>query len=65
VKLGFLATGLLRSRVDYAELVRYAADHGYQAADVPDALPLALAVKILRDAGLEPAPGALAAGATR
>jgi sugar phosphate isomerase/epimerase len=52
MKLGFLTTGLLRTKVDYADLVRFAADHGYQAADVPDPLPKS--VKILRDAGLEP-----------
>jgi len=53
MKLGFLATGLLRSRVDYADLVRFAADHGYLAADVPDPLPQS--VSTLRGAGLEPA----------
>ena len=53
MKIGFLSTGLLRTRVDYADLVRFAADHGYGAADVPDPLPQAVA--ILRAAGLEPA----------
>jgi sugar phosphate isomerase/epimerase len=55
VKLGFLPTGVLGSRVEYAELVRWAADHGYQAADVPPRVPNA--VQILRQAGLEPAAG--------
>jgi len=53
VKLGYLQTGLLGSRVDYGELARWAADHGYQAADVPANLPNA--VDLLRQAGLEPA----------
>jgi sugar phosphate isomerase/epimerase len=51
VKIGLLPTGLLRSQVDYAEMVRFAADHGYQAIDVmvdqPDAIALA------RRAGLD------------
>jgi sugar phosphate isomerase/epimerase len=51
MKIGLLPTGLLRSRVDFAELVRFAADHGYQAIDItsdrPDAIELA------RRAGLD------------
>jgi len=51
MKLGLLPTGILRSRVDLAEMVRFAADSGYQAIDVmadrPDAIELA------RRAGLE------------
>lgn len=53
MKLGFLPTGVLRTQVDYGELVRWAAEHGYQAADVPDNLPNGAA--ILRQNGLEPA----------
>jgi sugar phosphate isomerase/epimerase len=53
VQLGFLPTGVLRSRVDYQELVRFGAAHRYQAADVPDSLPNA--VEIVRQAGLAPA----------
>jgi sugar phosphate isomerase/epimerase len=52
MKLGFLATGVLRSQVDYAELVRWAVEHGYEAIDVPD--KPANAVEIVREAGLEP-----------
>ncbi len=53
MKLGFLATGVLRSRVDYGELVRWAADHGYDAVDVPDNVPNA--IDLVRQAGLAPA----------
>jgi hypothetical protein len=41
MKLGLLPTGILRSQVDFAEIVRFAVDSGYQAIDVmvdrPDA----------------------------
>jgi sugar phosphate isomerase/epimerase len=53
VKLGFLPTGVMGSRMDYAELAKWGADHGYQAADVPERVPDG--VGILRRAGLEPA----------
>jgi sugar phosphate isomerase/epimerase len=52
VKLGFLATGVLRTRVDFADLVRWGAAHGYAAVDVPEQPG---AVEIVRQAGLEPA----------
>lgn len=53
MKIGFLPTGVMRSRIDYGELVAWAADHGYQAADVPENPPNA--VELVRQAGLEPA----------
>lgn len=53
MKIGLLATGVLRSRVDYRELVHWSAEHGYQAIDVPDQ-PVD-AVDVARAAGLEPA----------
>ena len=53
MKIGFLATGVLRSRVDFAELAQFGAAHGYQAVDIPD--KPANAVDIARAAGLEPA----------
>ena len=53
MKLGFLATGVLRSQVDYGELVRFGAEHGYSAVDVPENPPNA--VELVRAAGLEPA----------
>lgn len=52
MKLGFLTTGVLRTQIDYGELVRWSAQHGYQAADVPDSPG---AVDLVRQAGLEPA----------
>ncbi len=52
MKIGFLTTGIMR-RMDFGELVRWSAAHGYQAVDVPDSVPNA--VKIVRDAGLAPA----------
>src|SRR5882762_2933420 len=51
MKIGFLTTGIMR-RMDFGELVRWSAGHGYQGVDVPDAVPNA--VKIVRDAGLAP-----------
>lgn len=53
MKIGFLPTGVLRSRVDYGELVAWAAANGYQAADVPDSVPNG--VELLRQHGMEPA----------
>ena len=51
MKIGLLPTGVLRSQVDYAEMVRWAADHGYQAIDVMTDQPNA--IEIARKAGLE------------
>lgn len=51
MKLGFLTTGVMR-RLDFGELARFGAAHGYQAVDIPDAPG---AVEIARQAGLEPA----------
>src|SRR5579871_6356770 len=52
MKLGFLATGIMR-KMDFGELVRWSAAHGYQAVDVPDSVPNA--INLVREAGLEPA----------
>src|SRR5947209_19845268 len=51
MKIGFLATGIMR-RMDFGELVRWSASHGYEGVDVPDNVPNA--VKLVRDAGLAP-----------
>lgn len=53
MKIGFLPTGVLRSGVDYADLVAWAASHGYRAADVPDNRPDG--AELLRRHGMEPA----------
>ena len=53
MQLGFLATGVLRSRLDFGELVRWGVAHGYSAVDVPDNVPSA--VDLVRAAGLRPA----------
>lgn len=49
--LGVLPTGVLRSRVDFADMVRWAADNGYRAIDVTADRPDA--VELVRKAGLE------------
>jgi sugar phosphate isomerase/epimerase len=45
VKIGLLPTGVLRSQVDAADVVRWAADNGYESIDLPpdrrDAIELA------------------------
>lgn len=53
MKLGFLPTGVLGSRLEYRELAAWGAAHGYQAADVPFRVPNG--AEILRQAGMEPA----------
>lgn len=52
MKLGFLSTGVMR-RLDFGELARFGAAHGYAAVDIPPNVPDA--VGIARAAGLEPA----------
>lgn len=69
MKLGLLPTGVLRSRVDFAEMARFAADNGYRAIDVmvdrPEAVEVAAALGLeVGQVGLVP-PLVFADEATR
>jgi sugar phosphate isomerase/epimerase len=60
VKLGIVLAGVLRSRIDFAELCAWAAENGYGAIDVPNDRDDA--VDVARKAGLDVA--AINAGAS-
>ena len=60
MKLGIVLAGVLRAKIDYAELCAWAADNGYGAVDVPNDRDDA--VDVARRAGLEVA--AINAGAS-
>src|SRR5947209_14888035 len=60
MKLGIVLAGVLRSRLDYAELCAWAAQNGYGAVDVPN--DREDAVEVARKAGLDVA--AINAGAS-